>query len=72
MEPVDPIGSIRNITIMGDHHDRIAGFSVERIDEIHDASGIALIEIARRLIGEEILDSSDKSPSNRHSLLFSS
>jgi hypothetical protein len=66
------IGSTRDIRIMRDHHDRIARLTVECIDEIHDTTRIALIEIARRLIGEEVLYIRDKSPSDRHSLLLTS
>jgi hypothetical protein len=57
---------------MRDHHDRIARLAVERIDEIHDTTRIALIEIARRLIGEEVRHICDKSPSDRNSLLLTS
>ncbi len=71
MESVDIISPICDISIMRDHHDRVARLSMERIDEIHDPSCVPLIEITRGFISEEILDIRNKSPSNCHSLLLS-
>ena len=55
---------------MRDHDDRVTRLLVECIDEIHDPVRIALVEIARRLIGEEIWHIRNKGSSNRHSLLL--
>jgi hypothetical protein len=66
------IGSTRDIRIMCDHHDRITRLTMECIDEIHDTTRIALIEIARRLIGEEVWYIRNKSPSDSNSLLLTS
>ena len=71
MESIDPIGSLCDITIMGNHDDRITSLAMEYIDEVHDFGGIALIEIACRLISEEIWDIRDKCSCNSYSLLLS-
>jgi hypothetical protein len=66
------ICTTRDIRIMCDHDDSIACLAVEYIDKVHDTTRIALVEVTRRLIGEEVWHISDKSPSDRHSLLLTS
>ena len=66
------IGSTRDIRIMRDHDDRIARLAMECIDEIHDTTRIALVEVPRRFIREEVWHIRDKSPSDRNSLLLTS
>lgn len=72
MKTIDQVRPICDISIMRDHHDRIACFLMEDIDEIHDPIRIALIQIAGWLICEEILHISNKSSCNSHSLLLAS
>ena len=72
METIDSVRPICNISIMSDHHDSVTYLLVECIDEIHDASSVALIEITSRLICEEIRHISYKGSSNGYSLLLPS
>jgi hypothetical protein len=54
MQSIRTIGISRDIPIMRDHDDRILRLRVELGDQLHDLLRIGLIEIACRLIGEEI------------------
>lgn len=72
MKSVDSICSICDISIMGDHDDRIFRLSMQYIDEIHNLQSISFIEIPRRLICEKIGDICDESSCYRHTLLLSS
>ena len=54
MKSVDLICPICDISIMGDHDDRIFRLSMKYIDEIHYFRCIPFIEIPCRLIGEEV------------------
>ena len=57
---------------MRNHDDGITCLSMQCIDEIHDACRIALVEIARRLIGEEIWHIRDECSRNSDTLLLTS
>lgn len=72
MEPVYHSSTTCDIPIMGDHHYRILGFTMECIDEIHDLCGISFVEIPCRLICEEIWHIRDKCSRDGDTLLFPS
>ena len=72
MQTIYHIRTIRDISVVRDHDDRIACLSMERIDKIHDGYSIAFVEIAGRLIGEEIWDIRDECSCDSYSLLLSS
>lgn len=62
----------RDTFIVCDHDDGIFCLFMEDADELHDALGIFLIEIARRLVREEIWYPRDKCSCDSHALLLSS
>ena len=72
MESVYPICATRDISIMRDHDDGIACLSMQCIDEIHDACRIALVEIARGLVCEEIWHIRDECSRYSDALLLTS
>ena len=72
METIYHICTIRDISIVCDHDDRIARLSMERIDEVHDRHSVPFVEIPCRLIGEEIGDIGDECSCDSDSLLLAS
>lgn len=72
MKSVDLICPICDISIMGDHDDRIFRLSMKYIDEIHYFRCIPFIEIPCRLICKKIWYICYEGTGNRDTLLLTS